>query len=162
MVDRRVENDSQVSWATRWTLPPFTIFHPPARWRVGVKCTKFTDAITNRPKNSITYSKLSNGNGRMETGRKVEAVGRNLKWLCKFTRPVVDSLIISSLNGRTIKLSFSYFICCFLRCCRLRGRCEQSLRFETPFRKIANLIVDWNCDYNKMGRLTRESTSFIG
>lgn len=30
--------------------------------------------------------------------RKVEAVGRNLKWLCKFTRPVVDSLIISSLN----------------------------------------------------------------
>lgn len=37
---------------------------------VGVKCTKFTDAITNRPKNSITYSKLSNDDERIAGTRR--------------------------------------------------------------------------------------------
>lgn len=69
MVDRRVE-----------TIPGFrepfdehgsTLAHvtistpPPPSGEVGVKCTKFTDAITNRPKNSIAYSKLSNDDGRI-------------------------------------------------------------------------------------------------
>lgn len=61
--------------------------------------------------------------------RKVEAVGTNLKWLCKFTRPVVDSLIISSLNEvETIKLSFSYSAC-FHLVSTLSWRLERVFRY---------------------------------
>lgn len=42
----------------------------PPSGEVGVKCTKFTDAITNRPKNSITYSKLSNDDERIAGTRR--------------------------------------------------------------------------------------------
>lgn len=71
--------------------------------------------------------------------RKVEAVGRNLKWLCKFTRPVVGSLIISSLN-EVERSNFHFLIPLASTLPPLSRRCD---RFIAVWTLVSKSLVYW-------------------